>query len=284
MSRLPPCLGRLQGAQQSRVLGHIVGRVAEEPVFFEVRLAAPLQDEGPRGRARIAAGAAVGIDDEFVFGIHHDIIVMEVICTMLDLGEQAPRLAAIETSHRAGWVALGRGERLLSVRPLLEARRHARDLAPMLAELLTEQGWKALDLDGVIVGRGPGSYTGLRVGLMSAKTLAYATGRPLLAVDTFAAVAVQTPAGIAQVDVIADAQQDKIYVQRFVQGMAQDLYIAALGVWLADLAGRDDGQRSRPGDIRSSPASGKTFRAGALAASSGKSAAAGAGSPCPRRT
>ena len=50
------------------------------------------------------------------------------------------------------------------------------------------------DLTGVMVGRGPGSYTGLRVGIMSAKALAYATGCQLLAVDTFAAIAEQAPA------------------------------------------------------------------------------------------
>ena len=58
-----------------------------------------------------------------------------------------------------------------------------------MRDLLADQGWKARDLTGVIVSRGPGSYTGLRVGIMTAKTLAYATGCALLAIDTFAAVA-----------------------------------------------------------------------------------------------
>ena len=89
----------------------------------------------------------------------------------------------------------------------------------MLAELLAEQNWKARQLDGVIVGRGPGSYTGLRVGLMSARTLAYATGCALLTVNTFAVIAAQSVS--ASVDVIADAQQDKIYVQRFEESNSQ---------------------------------------------------------------
>ena len=126
-----------------------------------------------------------------------------------------PRLAILETSHRSGWVALAHGEKLLSTRRLCEARRHTRDLTPMLAELLAEQNWQARDLHGVIVSRGPGSYTGLRVGIMSAKTLAYATGCVLLAVDTFAAIALQACRFGPIIDVIADAQQGKIYVQRF---------------------------------------------------------------------
>lgn len=171
----------------------------------------------------------------------------------------------IETSHRSGWVAVGSGASVLSVRPLEEARRHARDLAPMLAELLAEQGWRARDLNGVIVSRGPGSYTGLRVGLMSAKTLAYAIGCPLLVVDTFAVIAAQTPGNVASVDVIADAQQDKIYVQRFRSwgrhscltdaakadknvcpaGTGEELRIVPFSSWLQTLP--DDVKVSGPG-------------------------------------
>jgi len=132
----------------------------------------------------------------------------------VNLSEQ-PRLLVLETSSRVGQVALAHGAELLAVRRLEESRRHARDLAPAVADMLTTQGWKAHDLAGVIVSRGPGSYTGLRVGIMSAKTLAYATGCALLAVDTFAAIAAQSPAPARCVDVIADAQQDRLYVQRF---------------------------------------------------------------------
>jgi tRNA threonylcarbamoyladenosine biosynthesis protein TsaB len=125
-----------------------------------------------------------------------------------------PRLLLIETSHRRGWVALAQGERVLGVRELEESRRHARDLVPFAKELLDAQGWKARDLEGVVVDRGPGSYTGLRVGIMSAKTLAYAVQCPLIAIEAFAAIAEQSP-DAAIIDVIADAQQEKVYVQRF---------------------------------------------------------------------
>src|SRR5262249_41369436 len=72
------------------------------------------------------------------------------------------------------------------------------------------------DIQTVIVSRGPGSYTGLRVGLMSAKTFAYTAGCTLIAVDTFAALALQAPPSVSRIDVLADAQQDKVYVQSFV--------------------------------------------------------------------
>lgn len=149
----------------------------------------------------------------------------------------------IETSDKPGVVALAHGDKLLGERRLDEARRHARDLAPAVAALLAEQCWRARDLDGVIVSRGPGSYTGLRVGVMSAKTLAFAVGCRLLAVDTFAAIARQVPPEAQTVDVVADAQQDKLYVQRFSrqptggawQAQAR-LVIVPIAVWLPQLA------------------------------------------------
>jgi tRNA threonylcarbamoyladenosine biosynthesis protein TsaB len=100
-----------------------------------------------------------------------------------------PRLLLIETSGRGGFVGLARGESLCGLSRLEESRRHGRDLAPLTAKLLKEQGWKPRQLDAVIVSLGPGSYTGLRVGLMAAKTLSYATGCALIGVETFAVIA-----------------------------------------------------------------------------------------------
>src|SRR5262249_19484451 len=127
-----------------------------------------------------------------------------------------PRLLILETSGRIGQVALAEGGEILSRRRLDEARRHARDLAPTLAEQLAAQGWRARDLNGIVGSRGPGSYTGLRVGIMSAKALAYATGCALLAVDTFTAIALQAPEAASRVEVVADAQQGRVYAQRFI--------------------------------------------------------------------
>jgi tRNA threonylcarbamoyladenosine biosynthesis protein TsaB len=126
-----------------------------------------------------------------------------------------PRILLLETSGRAGQVALARGDAVLAVRALDAARRHARDLAPALVAMLAEQKWKARELEAVFVSRGPGSYTGLRVGIMSAKMLAYATGCGLLGIETFAAIAAQVPADAERLDVLADAQQGKVYVQSF---------------------------------------------------------------------
>jgi tRNA threonylcarbamoyladenosine biosynthesis protein TsaB len=148
-----------------------------------------------------------------------------------------PRLLILETSDRDAQVAIAEASTLLQVRAMTETRRHARDLAPTVAELLTAQGWRPRDIDAVVVSRGPGSYTGLRVGIMSAKTFAYVTGCRLLAIDTFLAIALQSPADIGRVDVLADAQQDKVYYQPFARQAAKweaagALVICPIGEWL----------------------------------------------------
>jgi tRNA threonylcarbamoyladenosine biosynthesis protein TsaB len=174
---------------------------------------------------------------------------------MSDSNGGPPRVLVIDTSHRLGLVALALGEQLLGERRLDEARRHARDLVPAIQELLTEHGWKARELHAVFVSRGPGSYTGLRVGIMSAKTLAYASGCTLLGLETFAAIARQAPADALSIDVIADAQQDRVYIQRFARSATGETPSAVTALAIQPLAALNDTSRViGPGLDRYAPA------------------------------
>lgn len=147
----------------------------------------------------------------------------------------------LETSGRVGKVGLARGVAVVRTVSLDDSRRHARDLAPAVADLLKTEGLTPADLAGVVVGRGPGSYTGLRVGLTSAKALAYATGCELVAVDTFAAIARQAPPEARDLRVVADALQKHVYVQRFTRTdggdwtPADELRIEPVGAWASEL-------------------------------------------------
>lgn len=150
----------------------------------------------------------------------------------------SPRLLLLETSGRQGFVAVAAGSKVLGVQLLDEGRRHARDLAPSVVKLVRDQGWTIRDLDAVAVSCGPGSYTGLRVGIMSAKTLAYATGCTLLGIETFAVVARQAPQQCTRLTVLADAQQERVYVQSFVRQPTgwqaiEELTIRPFAEWLA---------------------------------------------------
>ncbi len=125
------------------------------------------------------------------------------------------RVLIIDTSGKVGQVAVGTDECVLAVRSLPEARRHARDLAARTRELLIEQSWQARDLTAVVTNVGPGSFTGLRVGLASAKALAYANGCALFGVPAFDAIAGRIPRHEGNLEIIADALQGHVYCQRF---------------------------------------------------------------------
>ncbi len=120
----------------------------------------------------------------------------------------------LESSGRAAMVGLARGEAVVQQVTLDEARRHVRDLAETVRRLCTVEAIEPRELASVVVGIGPGSYTGLRVGLASAKTFAYATGCKLVAVPTFHAIVEAVPPA-EEIDIVADALRGQVYVQRF---------------------------------------------------------------------
>jgi tRNA threonylcarbamoyladenosine biosynthesis protein TsaB len=95
--------------------------------------------------------------------------------------------------------------------------RHGRDLILRLGEVLADAGLAARDLDVIGVGLGPGSYTGLRVGVTAAKALAYVTGALVVGLDSLEAVARNAPAEALHVRVVADAQRGDVYAAEFVR-------------------------------------------------------------------
>lgn len=101
------------------------------------------------------------------------------------------RILALETSSRQTSVALCEAGRLLTERTLSSDQRVAQSLVTAIASQLAEVGWRPPDLQLVTVAQGPGSFTGLRVGITAAKTLAYALEIPVLGVNTLDAIAFQ---------------------------------------------------------------------------------------------
>lgn len=125
---------------------------------------------------------------------------------------------AIETSGWEGSIALRRDGTLVAERPLSRTgRRHARTLVSELRELLSSAGVTSRDVELVAVSVGPGSFTGLRVGVVCAKTFAYATRCRIIDVDTFETIAAGSPADVERVLVLADAQRGDLYVGRYAR-------------------------------------------------------------------
>lgn len=133
----------------------------------------------------------------------------------------------IETGTDICSVGIARDGELLSLRESDRGRDHARQVAAFVDEALEEMGLQPEALDAVAVGKGPGSYTGLRIGVSFAKGLCYGIGRPLIAIgslDALTEVAREDyEAGIVDVErwdeatlcPMVDARRMEVYTQLF---------------------------------------------------------------------
>jgi len=128
------------------------------------------------------------------------------------------RILALETSGVAGSVAALDDDNLLAELELNPRQRSAQSLAPALVELAARVGWRVIDAQLIAVTVGPGSFTGLRVGVTTAKTLAYAAGAEVLGVSTLETIALRAPADVAELSAAIDAQRGDVVAQAFRRG------------------------------------------------------------------
>ena len=127
----------------------------------------------------------------------------------------SPILLTIQTASPAGSIALTAGDRLLAELNLDVRKTPTEWLLQSIEELLGKADIKQTDLDGIAVVRGPGSFTGLRVGLATAKGLSLATGCPLLGVSSLQCVAMQLPFAGLPVCVMLDARKQEVYTATY---------------------------------------------------------------------
>jgi tRNA threonylcarbamoyladenosine biosynthesis protein TsaB len=124
-------------------------------------------------------------------------------------------LVAMETSGPVGSVAALIDGDLAAEDHFERGMRHGRDLVPRLAALCRQLGRPPASISVIAVSRGPGSYTGLRVGATCAKTLAFATGAALVPVDTLEVLAQNAPPDADRIGVVTDASRGQLYAAAF---------------------------------------------------------------------
>jgi tRNA threonylcarbamoyladenosine biosynthesis protein TsaB len=149
---------------------------------------------------------------------------------------------SLETSLRQGSVAAlageGDGIQLQSELLLPAEERSAQTLLPTIQELLKSCQWQPQDIDLVCVTTGPGSFTGLRIGVTAAKTLAFAVGAKLVGVHTLSALAASVPPASGRLWAIMDAQRQELFAAAFDgQERAKEPVTRILGIdsWLSQL-------------------------------------------------
>ena len=138
----------------------------------------------------------------------------------------------IETSGHAGSVALIRdGDVLVETSLELTGRRHARTLVTELQSLWARVGLRPAECEVVAVSIGPGSFTGLRVGVVCAKTFAYATGCRVVAVDTLETIAARAPGDVHDVLSLVDAMRGDVFHGHYRR--ACDRWVRSGGIGLS---------------------------------------------------
>lgn len=102
-----------------------------------------------------------------------------------------PLIISIETSTKVCSVALHQNGKLLACHELLTEKSHSGMLTTLIQNVVKQTGYALEQIDAFAVAKGPGSYTGLRIGVSTAKGLCFALDKPLVAINTLEAMAYQ---------------------------------------------------------------------------------------------
>jgi tRNA threonylcarbamoyladenosine biosynthesis protein TsaB len=135
------------------------------------------------------------------------------------------KLLLIETSSAVGTVALAVGDRVAETR-IETPREQTERILASIDELLEEAALDLRDLDALVFGRGPGSFTGLRVAAAVVQGLGLATGKPIVSVSSLAALAARALAAHAAAERVlccVDARMGEVYFGTFVRAASAEL-------------------------------------------------------------
>ena len=156
------------------------------------------------------------------------------------------KILALESSATAASVALCEDEALIAQSFRDTGLTHSQTLLPMTEELLAHCGLTVTDLDLIAVAAGPGSFTGLRIGLSTAKGLAWSAQKPCCAVSTLEAMAWQLSHVPGEILCAMDARRNQVYNARFVSdGVTLKRLCEDRAIALADLFRELDGKTAQ---------------------------------------
>ncbi|MDW2885731.1 tRNA (adenosine(37)-N6)-threonylcarbamoyltransferase complex dimerization subunit type 1 TsaB [Exiguobacterium artemiae] len=127
------------------------------------------------------------------------------------------KIVAIDTSTKQLSVALSDGQQILAEASYVTSLNHATKLMPLLERMMQEVKWSPRDLTRIVIADGPGSYTGLRIGATTAKTLAYTLGIDLVPVSTLELMAASA-GSTGRIVAIQDARRGTGFVGFYEEG------------------------------------------------------------------
>ena len=138
------------------------------------------------------------------------------------------KVLALDTSARDFSVALLDNQQILDEHPATSGMSASRELIPTIQRMLQKFQWQVSDLELISLPIGPGSFSGLRIGVVVAKTLAYARSIPVIGVNTLEVVASQCVVdamtlGLGNISAAIDAQRKELFVQTFQVKLSHEL-------------------------------------------------------------
>ena len=133
-----------------------------------------------------------------------------------------PTILYIETATDVCSVALSKGTEIIGMKEEAGGNNHAKHLLPFVDEVLKQAEASMTDINGVAVSIGPGSYTGLRIGVSTAKGIAYTAGIPVMAISTLESIAQGaktlwsgTSTETVQIIPMIDARRMEVFTTRY---------------------------------------------------------------------
>lgn len=154
------------------------------------------------------------------------------------------RILAIDTSNQTLTIGVCEDQKILGEYTTNVKKNHSVTLMPAIDELMKAIGLKPADIDRFVVAQGPGSYTGLRIGVTTAKTMAYTLKKDLVGVSSLAVIAANCMHESGWIVPVMDARRGNVYTGAYQYEDGQlvqklpDRHIS-MGDWLEQLADQE---------------------------------------------
>lgn len=124
----------------------------------------------------------------------------------------------IDTATRVAGTAVAGDDRLICERLIHNLQTHSQNIIPMISQVMNDAGLKPADLHGIAVTGGPGSFTGLRIGMSAAKAMGLALNLPVISVSTLKALAWNLYRAEGMICPILDAKKNEVYTCAYRSG------------------------------------------------------------------
>ena len=146
------------------------------------------------------------------------------------------KLLALETVDISASAAILEDAEVIREISLPPEKKSAQFLTPMISELLNDAGWTPADVELVALPIGPGSFTGLRVGVTFAKTFAYITGSAVIGLNTLDILAAAVPECFPYVSAVMDAQRNQVIARKYTgKTPCDEMRLLDFDAWAATL-------------------------------------------------